>query len=337
MQVVGLLLCKGAMTMYRNTYGNTPLQVAKDKQSAEWIKRVQSVARFPCVQSNAWRTLQLEGREGTYMLNGKSVAFPEKSSTFHYLARDSDSFGWPKKESGLMKIDPLVPVRVPLGLKLLSLREGAGGSSKDPKNQRLHVLGFSAQQLLDHWIAYPLSHQTKRHFHELQQKPPSKVYLSIIVADPELHIYIHNDPVQVGYLEIPGKDGGEPERMRLVEEIKAANEAARKAEEEKMAAEAERMVLLLTPSMGGLLLNSRWQGQAFPMPESSVRLVHSAPSYVENSLEAASLHLTMLHRKKQEESHLLAAKAKREEEDAEEDRLEVRYNGVLQANVGQAD
>jgi ankyrin repeat protein len=40
-QVVGLLLCKGAMTMYKNTYGNTPLQVAKDKQSAEWIKRVQ--------------------------------------------------------------------------------------------------------------------------------------------------------------------------------------------------------------------------------------------------------------------------------------------------------
>ena len=41
MQIVGLLLAKGAQTMYKNTYGNSPLQVAVEPKSASWIKRIQ--------------------------------------------------------------------------------------------------------------------------------------------------------------------------------------------------------------------------------------------------------------------------------------------------------
>ena len=40
-QVVGLLLAKGAQTMYKNVYGNSPLKVVIGSRSAAWIKRVQ--------------------------------------------------------------------------------------------------------------------------------------------------------------------------------------------------------------------------------------------------------------------------------------------------------
>ncbi len=39
-QLVGLLLSKGAMTIYKNTYGNTPLKVAIGAKAASWIRRV---------------------------------------------------------------------------------------------------------------------------------------------------------------------------------------------------------------------------------------------------------------------------------------------------------
>ena len=40
MQMVGLLLSKGAQTMYKNVYGNTPLKVATGSRVQSWIKRV---------------------------------------------------------------------------------------------------------------------------------------------------------------------------------------------------------------------------------------------------------------------------------------------------------
>lgn len=55
-QVVGLLLSRGAVTQYRNTYGNTPAKVCRDPVAAEWIRRVQVrgfrvyEARERCVQ-----------------------------------------------------------------------------------------------------------------------------------------------------------------------------------------------------------------------------------------------------------------------------------------------
>ncbi len=39
-QLVGLLLAKGAQTMYKNAYGNTPLKVAVGARAAGWIRRV---------------------------------------------------------------------------------------------------------------------------------------------------------------------------------------------------------------------------------------------------------------------------------------------------------
>lgn len=48
--------------------------------------------------------------------------------------------------------------------------------------------------------------------------------------------------ISLCWTHYPSQDGGEPERMKLVEEIKALNEAARKAEEEKTAVEVERCV-----------------------------------------------------------------------------------------------
>lgn len=41
LQLVGLLLARGAVTQYRNAYSNQALKVCTDSVAADWIQRVQ--------------------------------------------------------------------------------------------------------------------------------------------------------------------------------------------------------------------------------------------------------------------------------------------------------